>query len=118
MQTQNPYEKIRYPGIAGENHKLVTPYKVIDIYASETEVVQALVAHDTDGRYTFGYRITFNNGRQVDKSPDLEAGYFSSLNDAVLYFLGMIISYRQWFSAELVAEARRQTVKYGQYTLF
>lgn len=116
MQEKNPYENLRHPGIDALG-TLITPYKVIDIYQSDTENVQILIAHDKDERYTFGYRITFANGRKADKSPNLETGWFRTSDNAVLYFLGMIISCKRWFSSELIIEARKLCVEYGQTKL-
>lgn len=117
MQEKNPYENLRRPGIDALG-SLITPYKVIDIYMGEDESIQALIAHDKDGRYSFGYRITFRNGRKADKSPTLDSGWFEKESFAILYFLGMIMTCKQWFSNSLIKEVHKQTFGYGQYELF
>ena len=117
MNKKNPYEHLRRPGIDEHVEMLITPYKVIDIYKSEQEEIQLLVAHSLQNHYTFGYRITFKSGRKADRSPNLESGWFRNTDEAVLYFLGLIISCEQWFSPELIIEVRKLCVEYGQTKL-
>lgn len=117
MNEKNPYENLRHPGIDDTVVMLITPYKVIDIYKSEQEEIQILIAHSMQNHYTFGYRISFKSGRKADRTPSLESGWFNNTEEAVLYFLGLIISCKQWFSPELIIEVRKLCVEYGQTKL-
>lgn len=118
--TANPYEKTRHPYEGNElllprpNRKMICN---IDTDGGQ-ERIDILLAKTNTNKYTFGYSIWFHNGRHADRPPNLEMGWFSSEQDAILYFLGMIIQYKQWFLPETLNAVQRAIHDNSQLSLF
>lgn len=113
---KNKYEHLRMQGFDDDTER--NEFRVQRVYRSGVENIDVFTADVAPGRVALGYNIWFANGRNVMRKPMAEAGVFRTDSDALLWFLGYITAHGKYFTADALAEVRRQSLKLEQGSLF
>ena len=82
------------------------------------ESVRLLLVEAEPGKWVYGYYIYLEDGRELSRGPSLEYGYCVTENDAVLHFLGLLLSFRNLFSNEAVEIINNLVMQKAQLSLF
>ena len=82
------------------------------------ESVRLLLVEAEPGKWVYGYYIYLEDGRELSRGPSLEYGYCVTENDAVLHFLGLLLSFRNLFSADALSSIKQMIMEKAQMRLF
>lgn len=92
--------------------------KSLMIVNRSNESVRLLLQEAMPGKWIYGYVIYLENGREISRKPSLEYGCCVSENDAILHFLGLILSLKDIFSAEAIEIVNEMLGRKAQLNLF
>lgn len=92
------------------------PGKEIPISSHPAEIITIFTAA-AYGRWAWGYRVCWANGRTSYRNPTLRSGVFQSEHDAILYGIGFMKSYAEYFKPESVENIRTAERRYSATTL-
>jgi hypothetical protein len=96
----------------------LTDYEVSRITSDNRETVELLTVEYAPGKVAAGYRVYWANGRMSYRLPNPGNGHFLSSKDAMLYTLGFMSCYLQWFLPETVAEIKTKIAELTTNNLF
>lgn len=113
---KNPYDYLNLKEVYIDAPiKEVYSFKVTD---SRVETVIIYSAVHPSGLWIYGYLVCWANGRCSSMDPSVENGSFRSQNDAILYAIGFMKLYLEYFTAETQAALIAAESRFSQATLF
>lgn len=115
-ESSNNYEHLRKIADVGQM-KLVSVHKTVMVYDTPGESITLYLARYHE-KWLYGYEIHLSDGREGMRPPDLEYGYFINEQDAILHFLGLLMSFRNMFSKEAVTAIKQMMSEKSQLSLW
>ena len=112
---ENQYEylksTLKYPDAPD-----LLPQNEIPLSKQPAEIVTIFTAVEY-GRWAWGYRVCWANGHTSYRNPSFSIGVFASEHDAILYGIGFMKSYSEYFQPETVDNIRAAERRHSATTL-
>ena len=112
---ENQYESLRTPREFPDAPDLL-PQNEISLSGKPAEIVTIFTAADY-GRWAWGYRVCWANGQTSYRNPTLRNGVFVKEHDAILYGIGFMKSYSEFFQRDTVDNIRAAERRHSATTL-
>lgn len=107
--TENKYELVKvsvYPSA-----KDLPTRNEIPLSKHPAESVTILTAED-DEEWAWGYRVCWANGKTSCRNPTFRIGVFNSERTAILYAIGFMLSYADYFQPDTVNNIKAAERRY------
>ena len=114
-QNKNEVESLRMLG-TGETG--IKSSRTETIYSSTEEAIMVTFALMNDGTVAIGFQLYYRNGVNSSRKVMPEDGVFANEKNAKLWFIGLILSRPEWFSAEAIESLKRQRNELQNQSLF
>lgn len=69
------------------------------------------------GRWAWGYRVCWANGQTSYCNPTFRNGVFAKEHDAILYGIGFMLSYAEYFKLETIENIKAAECRHNKTTL-
>ena len=112
---ENQYESLRTPREFPDAPDLL-PKNEFPLSRHPAEIVTIFTAVEC-GRWAWGYRVCWANGRTSYRNPSFRSGVFLSERDAILYGIGFMKSYAEYFQSDTVDNIRAAERRHSATTL-
>lgn len=116
MNTQNPYEALKVDSVGDATTVEAQFSRTVTDDADEK--VMLLLAHLPDGLWAYGYRVYWRNGRISLHEPSAALGRFRSQREALLYAVGFMLMFTEYFTPATCEALRRAQGALSQTQLF
>lgn len=98
MKNKNPYEYLKQEFL-GEVSPVEQPdAKACTIIGSDGESITLLTGQLRSGEYVYGYDVRWANGRRSSLPVEPHDGVFRSEREALLYIVGFMLSFAEYFN--------------------
>ncbi len=79
-------------------------YATHEVADTGKEKIYILTAKVCEGKWIAGYIYYRGNGKQSSLMPKLSNGWFSSEDDAKLYYIGYFLEFKEYLSKEIIEQ--------------
>lgn len=114
-QPVNEFESLR---MCGTDRTGIKGSRTEALYSSTTEAIMLTFALMEDNTVALGFHIYYKSGINTSRRVMPEDGVFATEKNAKLWFLGMVLSRPEWFSAELIESLKKQRNELQKLSLF
>ena len=112
---EKQYESLRSPMDFPDAPDLL-PKNEVPLSGKPAEIITIFTAVEC-GRWAWGYRVCWANGRTSFCNPSFRSGVFRSERDAILYGIGYMKSYAEYFQHDTVDNIRAAERRHSATTL-
>lgn len=112
---ENQYEYLKL-SLALEDVPDMLPGNEIPLSKKPAEIVTIFTAA-AYGRWAWGYRVCWANGMTSYRNPSFSIGVFISEHDAILYGIGFMKSYAEYFQSDTIDNIRAAERRHSATTL-
>ena len=114
---ENQYEYLKselpFPSAGAPD---LLPQNEIPLSKHPAEIVTIFTAEEC-GRWAWGYRVCWANGQTSYRNPSFSIGVFTSEHNAILYGIGFMKSYAEYFQSDTVDNIRAAERRHSATTL-
>ena len=112
---ENQYKSLRTPEVF-PNAPDMLPQNEIPLSRHPAEIVTIFTAEEHN-RWAWGYRVCWANGQTSYRNPSFSLGVFQLEHDAILYGIGFMKSYSEYFQSDTVDNIRAAERRHSATTL-
>lgn len=112
---ENKYEGLKLPQSYPDAPDLLAD-KEVPLSKHPAETVTILLAVQC-GRWAWGYRVCWANGRSSYRNPTFALGIFRSEHDALMYGIGYMEGYAPYFQPETVINIKAAESRHSATSL-
>ncbi len=113
--SENKYETLKWK--TWPDAKDLPPEKEVPLSKHPAEVVTIIIASIPQGGWAWGYRVCWANGQTSYRNPTFREGVFTSERDAILYGIGYMLSYADYFQLDTVQNIKAAERRYIKTSL-
>ncbi len=113
--TDNKYERLKWkdwpeaPDLPQE--------KEVPLSKHPAELVTLMISTTPQGGWAWGYRVCWANGHTSYCNPTFRNGVFMEEREAILYGIGFMLSYAEYFQRETVENIKAAERRHNKTTL-